>query len=72
MSSRDLPPLAAPDADADTRGAAIEARMIARRGSAPRIEDYRRSYAACGLPWPGDEEIRRRHPVGDSADHPAA
>ena len=45
------------DADADTRGAAIEARMIARRGSAPRIEDYRRSYAACGLAWPGDEEI---------------
>lgn len=37
--------------------------MIARRGSAPGLEDYRRSYAACGLPWPGDDEIRRRHPV---------
>lgn len=63
MSSRALPPLAPPEASSDERGAAIEARMIARRGSAPSLEDYRRSYAACGLPWPGDNEIRRRHPV---------
>lgn len=24
---------------------------------------YCRAYAAAGVPWPGDDEIRRRHPV---------
>jgi hypothetical protein len=57
-----LPPLAPPDASDDERGRAIEARMIARHG-VPSIEDYRRAYAACGAEWPGDNEIRRRHPV---------
>lgn len=55
-----LPPLAPPDASDDERGRAIEARMVARHG-APPIEDYRRAYASFGAPWPGDEEIRRRH-----------
>lgn len=66
----ELPPLAPPDASDDERVRAIEARMIARRGRAPRLEDFRRSYAACGLEWPGDDEVRRRHPVSDSTSSP--
>lgn len=63
----DLPPLASLDASDDERGRAIEARMVARHG-APSIEDYRRAYASCGAQWPGDDEIRRLHPVApDSA-----
>ena len=61
-----LPALAGSDASADERGRAIVARMVARHG-APSIEDYRRVYASCGVPWPGDEEIRRRYPVGPAA-----
>jgi hypothetical protein len=38
------------------------ARMVARHG-APSLADYRRAYAGFGVEWPGDEEIRRRHPV---------
>jgi len=44
------------------------ARLVAWVG-APSLADYRRAYAGCGIPWPGDEEIRRRHPV---AADPAA
>ena len=61
-----LPAIAGPDASADERGRAIVARMVARHG-APSIEDYRRVYTSCGVPWPGDEEIRRRYPVGPAA-----
>ncbi|MGH3823726.1 MAG: hypothetical protein ACRDRA_12995 [Pseudonocardiaceae bacterium] len=61
-----LPPLAAPDASDDERAQAIVARMVARYG-APTIEDYRRVYEQSGVPWPGDEEIRRRHPVASAA-----
>jgi hypothetical protein len=61
-----LPPLAPPGASDDERARAIMARFVARHG-APSLEDYRRAYAGCGVPWPGDEEIRRRHPVADSA-----
>ena len=61
-----LPPLAPPEASDDERARAIMARFVARYG-APSLEDYRRTYAGCGLPWPGEEEIRRRHPVADSA-----
>lgn len=57
-----LPPLAAPDASDDERSRAIVARMVARFG-APTIEDYRRVYEQSGVSWPGDEEIRGRHPV---------
>jgi hypothetical protein len=57
-----LPPLAAPDASRGERSRAIVARMVARFG-APTIEDYRRVYEQDGFSWPGDEEIRRRHPV---------
>ena len=61
-----LPPLAAPDASDDERAEAIVARMVARYG-APTIEDYRKVYEQSGVPWPGDEEIRRRHPVASAA-----
>ncbi|MGH3671869.1 MAG: hypothetical protein ACRDSH_14755 [Pseudonocardiaceae bacterium] len=61
-----LPPLAAPDASDDERARAIVARMVARHG-APTIEDYRRVYQQSGLVWPGDEEVRRRHPVAPAA-----
>ncbi|HXT45846.1 MAG TPA: hypothetical protein VN748_17320 [Pseudonocardiaceae bacterium] len=63
-----LPPLAPPDASDDERARAVMARLVARIG-APSLEDYRRAYAGCGVAWPGDEEIRRRHPV---ATDPAA
>lgn len=61
-----LPPLASPDASDDERARAIVARMVARYG-APTIEDYRRVYEQSGVPWPSDEEIRRRHPVASAA-----
>ncbi|HEU0089065.1 MAG TPA: hypothetical protein VFQ77_15695 [Pseudonocardiaceae bacterium] len=57
-----LPPLPPTDASDDERARAIMARMVARFG-APSLEDYRRAYAGIGAEWPGDEEIRRRHPV---------
>ena len=63
-----LPPLAPPEASDEERGRAIVARMVARHG-APSLDDYRKVYAACGIYWPGDDEIRRRHPV---AADPAA
>jgi hypothetical protein len=40
------------------------ARMVARHG-APLLDDYRRTYAAAGLDWPGDDAVRARHPVAD-------
>jgi hypothetical protein len=61
-----LPLLAGPDASDDERAQAIVARMLARHG-APTLEDYRRVYAQSGVSWPGDEEIRRRHPVASAA-----
>lgn len=63
----ELPPLAPPEASEDERAASIVARLVARKGAAPSVDDYRRPYAACGLEWPGDEVIRRRHPVDDDA-----
>ena len=66
LDAEALPPLAAPDASDDERAEAIVARMVARYG-APTIEDYRKVYEQSGVPWPGDEEIRRRHPVASAA-----
>jgi hypothetical protein len=62
----DLPPLAPLGASDDERARSIVARLIARKGAPPSVEDYRRPYAACGLEWPGEDEIRRRHPVSDT------
>ncbi|HEU0087875.1 MAG TPA: hypothetical protein VFQ77_09515 [Pseudonocardiaceae bacterium] len=63
-----LPPLPGPEATEDQRAEAVMARFVARHG-APTLEHYRRVYDSCGAPWPGDDEIRRRHPV---AAEPAA
>ncbi|MCA1836149.1 MAG: hypothetical protein LC721_07415, partial [Actinobacteria bacterium] len=57
-----LPPLPDPGATDAERGEAIMVRLVARIG-APSLADYRRAYAGCGAPWPGDDEIRRRHAV---------
>lgn len=57
-----LPPLPSPGATDAERGESIMARLVARLG-APSLEDYRRAYAGCGAPWPGDDEVRRRHLV---------
>ncbi|ALL79298.1 hypothetical protein AD006_28690 (plasmid) [Pseudonocardia sp. EC080610-09] len=52
--------------DADARADAVVSRTVARHG-APTVEDYRAVYISAGLPWPGDEEIRRIQPVADAA-----
>lgn len=62
----ELPPPADPSASADERARATMARLVARVG-APGLADYRRAYEGCGLAWPGEDEIRRRHPV-DTAE----
>lgn len=33
------------------------------RGAPAPLSVYRRAYAAAGVPWPGDDEVRRRHRV---------
>ena len=38
------------------------ARMLARDGL-PSLAEYRRVYESFGIPWPGDDEVRRLHPV---------
>ncbi|MGH3904049.1 MAG: hypothetical protein ACRDTE_07670 [Pseudonocardiaceae bacterium] len=58
-----LPPLPSPTASPEERADAVEARLLARVGAAPSLDDYRRAYASCGEPWPGDDEIRQLHPV---------
>lgn len=42
------------------------ARMVARFG-APTLEHYRPVYQQAGAPWPGDDEVRRLHPVAPEA-----
>lgn len=49
-----------PDRDSEV-DAAFE-RLLARSGL-PDIEEYRRVYESFGIPWPGDDEVRRLHPV---------
>lgn len=44
-------------------GVEIEREMAAQFGGAPTLAHYRQVYAACGVPWPGDDEIRRQLPV---------
>ena len=50
----------------DERGLMIERRM-ARRFGAPSLADYRRIYDIEGLPWPGDEVVRRMQVVADAS-----
>jgi len=41
--------------------------MMADRFGAPTLADYRRVYDSSGKPWPGDDYIRRNHPVADAS-----
>jgi hypothetical protein len=40
-------------------------RAILDRGVPAPLSVYRRAYATVGVPWPGDDETRRRHLVND-------
>ncbi len=64
----DIVPAAARPARAprDPRHAQIS-QMMAERFGAPTLADYRRAYTSNGTPWPGDDYIRRNHPVTDAS-----
>jgi antitoxin (DNA-binding transcriptional repressor) of toxin-antitoxin stability system len=62
-----VPPTKQPDqAPRDPRHIQIS-RMMAERFGAPTLADYRRAYDSSGTPWPGDDYIRRNHPVADAS-----
>jgi hypothetical protein len=63
LDAEGLPPLPPPSADPAERANAVMDRLVARLGGMPSLEDYRRAYASCGAPWPGDDAIRQRHRV---------
>lgn len=56
-----MPPASA---SGQERARAFELRQAARYG-APGLDDLRQAYAGWGQPWPGDDEVRRRHVVAD-------
>lgn len=35
------------------------------RGPRASLATYRRAYAAAGVAWPGDDQVRRLHPITD-------
>lgn len=41
--------------------------MMAERFGAPTLDHYRQAYASTGAPWPGEDYIRRHHPVADAS-----
>ncbi|MDQ2706158.1 MAG: hypothetical protein M3Z25_00275 [Actinomycetota bacterium] len=41
--------------------------MMAERFGAPTLAHYRSVYDSSGAPWPGDDYIRRNHPVADAS-----
>lgn len=41
--------------------------MMAERFGAPTLAHYRKAYDSNGTPWPGDDYIRRNHPVADAS-----
>lgn len=41
--------------------------MMADCFGAPTLVDYRRAYDSSDAPWPGDDYIRRNHPVADAS-----
>ena len=41
--------------------------MMAERFGAPTLTDYRKAYDSSGTPWPGEDYIRRNHPVADAS-----
>ncbi|MGH3810064.1 MAG: hypothetical protein ACRDRU_26280 [Pseudonocardiaceae bacterium] len=64
----DIVPAAARPAQAlrDPRHIQIS-QMMAGRFGAPTLAHYRRAYDSSGTPWPGDDCIRRNHPVADAS-----
>ncbi|MGH8921672.1 MAG: hypothetical protein ACRD0H_25605 [Actinomycetes bacterium] len=64
----DIVPAAARPAQAlrDPRHIQISQIMAGRFG-APTLAHYRRAYDSSGTPWPGDDCIRRNHPVADAS-----
>jgi hypothetical protein len=67
LDAEGLPPLPPPLAGPAERANAVMDRLVARLGGMPSLEDYRRAYAACWAPWPGDDLIRQRHRVAPAA-----
>jgi hypothetical protein len=67
VAAAGLPPLPSPSASPAERADAVMDRLVARLGGMPSLEDYRRAYASCGAPWPGDDVIRQRHRVAPAA-----
>lgn len=67
LDAEGLPPLPSPSASTAERAEAVMNRLVARLGGMPSLEDYRRAYASCGAPWPGDDVIRQRHRVAPAA-----
>jgi hypothetical protein len=67
LDAEGLPPLPLPSAGPAERADAVMDRLVARLGGMPSLEDYRRAYASCGVPWPGDDVIRQRHRVAPAA-----
>jgi hypothetical protein len=71
-----------PDAGSDALTALAEAEPVMDdaafmdaldHGVPAPLSLYRRAYAAAGVPWPGDDEVRRRHRVtDDGADIPTS
>ena len=67
LDAEGLPPLPLSSAGTAERADAVMDRLVARLGGMPSLEDYRRAYASCGAPWPGDDVIRQRHRVAPAA-----
>lgn len=67
LDAEGLPPLPSPLASPAERADAVMDRLVARLGGRPSLDDYRRAYASCGAPWPGDDVIRQRHRVAPAA-----
>lgn len=67
LDAEGLPPLPLASANPAERADAVMDRLVARLGGMPNLEDYRRAYASCGAPWPGDDVIRQRHRVAPAA-----
>lgn len=78
-TSPDEPVIDADDVPDPDYLAALEARMARRPESharlvrdlteqqgAPTLADYRKVFTAVGRPWPGEDYIRRHHPVGEA------
>ena len=67
LDAEGLPPLPLSSAGTAERANAVMDLVVARWGWDAQPQDYRRAYASCGAPWPGDDVIRQRHRVAPAA-----